>query len=60
MRNSKFWGFFTTISSKLKKKKKKKKTLKFIFKQSMFVSLSTEKKAKTASLKVFKIMIFKN
>ena len=59
MRNSKFWGFFTTISSKLKKKKKKK-TLKFIFTQSMFVSLSTEKKAKTASLKVFKIMIFKN
>ena len=59
MRNSKFWGFFTTISSKFKKKKKKK-TLKFIFTQSMFVSLSTEKKAKTASLKVFKIMIFKN
>ena len=57
MRNSKFWGFFTTISSKFKKKKK---TLKFIFTQSMFVSLSTEKKAKTASLKVFKIMIFKN
>ena len=26
----------------------------------MFVSLSTEKKYKTASLKVFKIMIFKN
>ena len=58
MRNSKFWGFFTTISSKFKKKKKK--TIKFIFTQSMFVSLSTEKKAKTASLKVFKIMIFKN
>ena len=33
---------------------------KFIFKLSMFVLLSTGKKAKTTSLKVFKIMAFKN
>ena len=33
---------------------------KFIYKLSIFVLLSTGKKAKTTSLKVFKIMAFKN
>ena len=57
MRKSGFWEYFTAISAK-----SNKFPVKFIYIYGMFVLLSTDKKFHEGydSLKVFKIMAFKN